>query len=96
MALAKKTYGYTLAAGEDLGTVEGLWKITADFLKEESLPLSPLLREGFYDPHNDNYNGVHYWSNFEIADLEFYRSELYESYMQKIEDSKGVMVSCGV
>jgi hypothetical protein len=35
------------------------------------------------------YNGCHFWSNFEIADLNFLRSEAYESYFQYLDKVGG-------
>lgn len=36
-----------------------------------------------------SYNLCHYWSNFEIGSLDFYRSEAYRSYFKYLDDSGG-------
>ncbi|KAJ2974598.1 hypothetical protein NUW58_g8609 [Xylaria curta] len=41
------------------------------------------------DKHGDGWNLCHYWSNFEIADLDFFRSEKYRSLFQKLEKEGG-------
>lgn len=40
------------------------------------------------DGHGDRWNRCHYWDNFEIADLDFFRSSAYQKYYQFL-DSKG-------
>ncbi|KAI3325206.1 glycosyltransferase family 15 protein [Xylariaceae sp. AK1471] len=41
------------------------------------------------DRHGDGWNLCHYWSNFEIADLDFFRGEKYQSLFQKLERDGG-------
>jgi mannosyltransferase len=41
------------------------------------------------DRHGDRWNFCHYWSNFEIADLDFFRGEKYQSLYQKLEKDGG-------
>ncbi|OWB80347.1 hypothetical protein B5S32_g4615 [[Candida] boidinii] len=36
-----------------------------------------------------NYNLCHFWSNFEIANLDLFRNELYESFFQYLDKSGG-------
>jgi mannosyltransferase len=45
----------------------------------------------FFDnrtPHGDSWNHCHLWSNFEIADMDFFRSWQYRSYFKAL-DAKG-------
>jgi alpha 1,2-mannosyltransferase len=42
---------------------------------------------GFME-NGDRYNLCHYWSNFEIADMEFWRSKAYMDFFEFL-DSKG-------
>jgi mannosyltransferase len=37
----------------------------------------------------DSWNFCHYWSNFEIADLEFFRSKRYRDFFQYLDRSGG-------
>jgi hypothetical protein len=44
------------------------------------------------DPENmegENYNMCHFWSNFEIARLDFFRSQAYEDFFQMMDRSGG-------
>ncbi|KAI1437436.1 glycosyltransferase family 15 protein [Xylaria sp. CBS 124048] len=41
------------------------------------------------DRHGDAWNLCHYWSNFEIADLDFFRGERYQSLYQELERAGG-------
>ncbi|KAF3910771.1 hypothetical protein ABW20_dc0100966 [Dactylellina cionopaga] len=44
------------------------------------------------DPENmegEKYNMCHFWSNFEIARLDFFRSKLYEDFFQMMDKSGG-------
>ncbi|PUU74828.1 nucleotide-diphospho-sugar transferase [Tuber borchii] len=38
---------------------------------------------------NGDYNLCHFWSNFEIASLEFYRSEAYSTYFEFLDSTGG-------
>jgi alpha 1,2-mannosyltransferase len=37
----------------------------------------------------ESYNGCHFWTNFEIADLRFYRSEAYLKYFDHLDHAGG-------
>ncbi|CAJ2510413.1 Uu.00g051160.m01.CDS01 [Anthostomella pinea] len=41
------------------------------------------------DSHGDGWNLCHYWSNFEIADLDFFRDEHYQDLYRKLEHDGG-------
>lgn len=38
---------------------------------------------------NEKYNMCHFWSNFEIARLDFFRSKAYEDFFQMLDKSGG-------
>lgn len=38
-------------------------------------------------PDKQGYNFCHYWSNFEIASLDFFRSEAYQAYFDYIDST---------
>ncbi|KAK3995867.1 family 15 putative glycosyltransferase [Cladorrhinum sp. PSN332] len=44
---------------------------------------------GHRDKHGDAWSLCHYWSNFEIADLDFFRGHQYQSLYQSLERSGG-------
>ena len=41
------------------------------------------------DDGGQTYNLCHYWSNFEIADLDFWRSEAYAKFFDFLETKSG-------
>jgi len=85
----KKVYGFTIALLEWRPTIETLWDAVKEFMKAhpEHLPKQNSL-EFLSDNRGDDYNLCHYWSNFEIADMDFWRSPAYESFFKHL-DSKG-------
>jgi alpha 1,2-mannosyltransferase len=41
------------------------------------------------DGADENYNACHFWSNFEIADLDFWRSDVYMKYFEFLDQKGG-------
>jgi mannosyltransferase len=63
-------------------------------LPEEVLQMDPIEKEELpeIDPESmegENYNMCHFWSNFEIARLDFFRSKEYEDFFQMMDRSGG-------
>ncbi|KAI9487022.1 MAG: nucleotide-diphospho-sugar transferase [Benjaminiella poitrasii] len=84
-------YGWTLSLTEYMSTIPTLWSAAQEFMTnfpeyinrgEESL--LPWLTDNNYA----DYNGCHFWSNFEIGSLDFFRSERYLKFFEHL-DSKG-------
>lgn len=42
-----------------------------------------------HTPEGDYWNLCHYWSNFEIADLDFFRSKQYRDFFKYLDDTGG-------
>lgn len=61
-------------------------------MMEASWMLFPLRRLLSWVPHRDAYGDAwslcHYWSNFEIGDMDFFRSKRYQDYFDHL-DKKG-------
>ena len=93
-----KKYGFTVNIYDIDETVETLWPETLDFLNKddnykyvnpkgafqwltynEQLPKKAKVANG--------YSCCHFWSNFEIADLDFYRGEAYTKWMDHLEQT---------
>lgn len=84
-------------------TSKGLWElfIEKDGKKEEELkPAKDLLPEEVPQPkqeegidpesmEGEKYNMCHFWSNFEIARLDFFRSKEYEDFFNMMDRSGG-------
>lgn len=64
-----------------------------DTLPEDVLKLEPGRgKAAEVDPtamEGEDYNMCHFWSNFEIARLDFFRSEAYENFFQTLDRSGG-------
>lgn len=41
------------------------------------------------DPYGDMWNMCHFWSNFEIADMDFFRSQEYRDFFQFLDEDGG-------
>ena len=53
-------------------------------------PLRPLLGGmPWRNAKGDLWNLCHYWSNFEIADLDFFRSKGYRDFFKALDDAGG-------
>lgn len=84
------TYGWTMTMPENKRTVETLWATVKDFIREKkpSMPLENML-DFVTDDNARTYNLCHYWSNFEIGDLDFFRSDQYQDYFEYLDKSGG-------
>src|SRR5579859_1293302 len=63
-------------------------------LPDEVLQMDPVEKEELpeVDPESmegENYNMCHFWSNFEIARLDFFRSKEYEEFFNMMDRSGG-------
>lgn len=77
----------------------GLWELFLEKPQQPQEPNHDPPRDGpgtqnLPDIHpeameDETYNMCHFWSNFEIARLDFFRSELYEEFFKYLEQSGG-------
>lgn len=81
-------YGFIINIREFMETIPTLWDATIEFITKhkDMIPNQNVLKEIL--DNNKNYNGCHFWSNFEIANLNFFRGELYQKYFDFL-DKKG-------
>ena len=93
-----KTYGFTINLYDAPQTIKTLWPETRKFLAANPSYLSKnnmwewLTDDQARPEHNQGANGYstcHFWSNFEIGDLDFFRGEKYESYFQHLDRAGG-------
>ncbi|KAF9509739.1 glycosyltransferase family 15 protein [Hydnum rufescens UP504] len=85
----KKVYGFVVSLFEYTETILTLWDATKEFIQAnpELLPAGNAM--GFLsDDGGETYNHCHFWSNFEIADLNFWRGEAYMKFFDFL-DRKG-------
>ncbi|RCK54987.1 Glycolipid 2-alpha-mannosyltransferase 2 [Candida viswanathii] len=85
-----KVYGFTISIHEFRATIETLWDHTKKFIKQNPQYLA---EDNFMDFISDDkgktYNLCHFWSNFEIANLNFWRGEAYTKYFDYLDQTGG-------
>lgn len=90
MADNKLKYGFTTSMHEYVNTIETLWNTTSSFVKDHPEYLDEDNMMDFVsDDKGDTYNLCHFWSNFEIGDLDFWRSEAYQKFFEHLDKSGG-------
>ncbi|GAA6001185.1 hypothetical protein JCM10207_007449 [Rhodosporidiobolus poonsookiae] len=91
MEANKKVYGFTTLLYEYRRTVETLWDTTREFARLHPEYIHPDNAIGFLVDDQSkglldgDWNLCHAWSNFEIGDLRFWRSEAYEKYFEFLD-----------
>ncbi|ODV70783.1 mannosyltransferase YUR1 [Cyberlindnera jadinii NRRL Y-1542] len=101
MRLNGKKYGFIISIHEYEETIPTLYDTTMDFFELNPQYLHPNNSLDFLtdkepfpnsqvrmDVAND-YNLCHFWSNFEIGNLDFYRSEAYLQYFEYLNQAGG-------
>lgn len=85
-----KKYGFTISIYEFYRTIPTLWDTTKEFIKEHPEYVHKHNAIDFISEDGGNsYNLCHFWSNFEIADLDFWRSKPYREYFDYLDKSGG-------
>lgn len=82
-----KKYGYVIAITEYMSTIPTLWKTVLEWIHIQKMKEAPLMN--FFLGNNRNYNGYHFWSNFEIARTDLWNSDLYLDYFDHLDRSGG-------
>ncbi|EJS42825.1 ktr2p [Saccharomyces arboricola H-6] len=102
MRLNNKKYGFVITMYEYEDTIPTLWEAVEEYLEETESQDVDMETNGFefisnFDffgksfgvvDSNSDYNLCHFWTNFEIGDLNFFRSEKYIKFFEYL-DSKG-------
>ena len=93
-----KTYGFTINLFDDPKSIPSLWPETQKFLAAypEYLHannakdwLTDSERRPDYTLNANGYSTCHFWSNFEIGDMTFWRSKVYEDYFNHLDRAGG-------
>ncbi|KAF9052644.1 glycosyltransferase family 15 protein [Panaeolus papilionaceus] len=85
-----KVYGFTISLVEWPQTIPTLWQSVKEFIANNSQYIHPQNAMDFLsDNEGETYNLCHYWSNFEIADMDFWRSEAYQKFFDFLESTGG-------
>lgn len=96
-----KKYGFVITIQDYENTIPTLWDTVEGFMKEYPQYLHPNNALNFITSHETSlnlgmpligqkkYNLCHFWSNFEIGNLDFFRSEAYEAYFDYLDKAGG-------
>ncbi|KAF9163011.1 alpha 1,2-mannosyltransferase 2.4.1 [Actinomortierella ambigua] len=83
-------YGFTIALPEYVSTIPTLWDNVKRF--RQQYPHHIAKRNSLswisYDK-GDSYNNCHFWSNFEIVDTSFFKSQAYQDYFELLDATGG-------
>ncbi|KAH8117568.1 glycosyltransferase family 15 protein [Phellopilus nigrolimitatus] len=86
----KKVYGFTISLYEYAATIPTLWQEVKNFLKENpGLTPEDNAMSFISDDGGETYNRCHFWSNFEIGDLDFWRGEAYSKFFDYLDAAGG-------
>ena len=97
MEMHDKTYGFVINIYDSPKSIETLWPTVEEFIAEypqyvhanNSLRwLKDSTRYGHFSAAN-GYSTCHFWSNFEIANMEFWRSQKYEDFFGTLDRTGG-------
>ncbi|KAG7823357.1 hypothetical protein KL909_003380 [Ogataea angusta] len=86
----QKVYGFTISIYEFRATIASLWDTVRAFLSANpQAQHANALVDFISDDNGHSYNLCHFWSNFEIADMDFWRSKVYEDFFNYLDASGG-------
>ncbi|CCM02363.1 uncharacterized protein FIBRA_04458 [Fibroporia radiculosa] len=90
MQEGKKVYGFTISLYEYEATIPTLWSAVKEFIHENpGLVPSGNAMQFLSDDRGESYNRCHFWSNFEIGDLDFWRGEAYTKFFDFLDQKGG-------
>ncbi|KAJ6500903.1 glycosyltransferase family 15 protein [Mycena sanguinolenta] len=85
-----KVYAFTIALYEWSATIPTLWDTVKEFMKQNPSYVVPDNAMGFLSENGgQDFNMCHFWSNFEIADMDFWRSEVYTKFFEFLDKTGG-------
>lgn len=85
----QKKYGFVIMLHEYWETIPTLWKTTQQFMEENKSLVTDKNSLSLIRKADGSYNGCHFWSNFEIASLDFLRSKEYLKYFDFLDRAGG-------
>ncbi|KAF9650772.1 glycosyltransferase family 15 protein [Thelephora ganbajun] len=85
-----KTYSFTLTMLEYVQTIPTFWNTMTDFIKKNPQYVAENNAMDFLSTDGGrSYSLCHFWSNFEIADMNLWRGEAYTKYFDHLDTSGG-------
>lgn len=98
MELNDKTYGFVINIYDSPESIQTLWPTTQEYLALYPDAIHPnsgiewLTDSNRRPGHNraaNGYSTCHFWSNFEIGNLNFWRGEQYQRYFDYLDRQGG-------
>lgn len=85
-----KKYGFTISLHEYQATIETLWSTTKQFMEKypQHIHKNNML-DFISDDGGASYNLCHFWSNFEVGSLDFWRGQAYSDYFDFLDHAGG-------
>ncbi|KAF8205430.1 glycosyltransferase family 15 protein [Mycena galopus ATCC 62051] len=85
-----KIYGFTISFYEWEPTIPTLWKNVKEFIAKHPEHIAEGNAMAYLsDDGGETYNLCHFWSNFEIADMSFWRAPAYQAFFDFLEHKGG-------
>ncbi|KAF9482770.1 glycosyltransferase family 15 protein [Pholiota conissans] len=85
-----KMYGFTVSLYEYEATIPTLWKTVREFIQAHPDLVEPDNAMQFIsDDGGETYNRCHFWSNFEIGNLDLWRGEGYSKFFDFLDEKGG-------
>ncbi|TFK38577.1 glycosyltransferase family 15 protein [Crucibulum laeve] len=85
-----KVYAFTITMYEYEATIPTLWGHVHDFMKLHPEYVHPNNAMGFMSENGgEKFNLCHFWSNFEIADMDFWRGPAYTAFFEYLDKQGG-------
>ncbi|KAJ2673301.1 hypothetical protein IWW42_002311 [Coemansia sp. RSA 1085] len=81
-----KLYSFVITLKEISDTIPTLWDHTLQFMLNHNVTSDWM---SYFVSRSGNYNLCHFWSNFEIASLNWLRSPEYNAYFDYLDRAKG-------
>ncbi|KAK7997865.1 Nitrilotriacetate monooxygenase component A/pristinamycin IIA synthase subunit A [Apiospora arundinis] len=90
MAENKKKYSFVLSLYEYVETIPTLWDSVKKFMKNHPEHIATGNSMAFLsDDGGDTYNHCHMWSNFEVGNLNWLRSQAYIDFFESLDKDGG-------
>ncbi|KAI5475174.1 alpha-1,2-mannosyltransferase (Ktr4), glycosyltransferase family 15 protein [Pseudohyphozyma bogoriensis] len=92
LSMNNKVYGFVITIVETANTIPTLFSTIKDYAKRKNITPAPALWDFLTKKGEDGkeeYSLCHFWTNFEIGDLRFFRSAEYQDLFNELDQAGG-------